>query len=315
MRHVKLLYFFPQLVFGWETRSRAPEKLSRGAAVISGNTVYISGRCKAAVYAYHVDDDKWSRLPDCTQELFGLAVINDHLTAVGGRKGVGDLEPLNSLVSLCEGEWVELLPPMPTQRTDPAVMTTADHKYAVVAGGDTNWMSTKHVTVELLEIGSLQWMAMCDLPKPLYGITGTICGGSIYCLDEHCSGYTCTVESLISSCKSHTAHTTPQTSAKVWLALPQIPVDFSSPASICGQLVIFGGADATYHGCYPDRIALSTIHQYDPTSNNWVYIGSLPRAKEGSLVAELPGDRILVVGGMVEFSLEDSVEIGSLLSS
>ena len=138
---------------------------------------------------------------------------------------------------------------------------------------------------------------------------------SSYCLDEHCSGYTCTVESLISSCTSHTAHTTPQTSAKVWLALPQIPVDFSSPASICGQLVIFGGADATYHGCYPDRIALSTIHQYDPTSNTWVYIGSLPRAKEGSLVVELPGDRILVVGGMVEFSLEDSVEIGSLLSS
>ena len=117
MRHAKLLYFFPQLVFGWETRSRAPEKLSRGAAVISGNTVYINGRCKAAVYAYHVDDDKWSRLPDCTQELFGLAVINKHLTAVGGRKGVGDLETLNSLVSLCEGEWVELLLPMLTEQT------------------------------------------------------------------------------------------------------------------------------------------------------------------------------------------------------
>ena len=293
--------------------TRAPETLSRGTAVVSGDTVYVNGRCKPAVYAYHVDDDKWIRLPDCTRELFGFAVINGLLTAVGGRHGVADPEPLNSLVSLCEGEWVELLPPMPTQRTEPVVLTTADHKYAVAAGGDTNQMSTKHVTVELLDIGSLQWTTVCDLPKPLYGITGTICSGIIYCLDEHSSGYTCTVDSLISSCKCHTADTTTQTSAEIWRALPHTPVDFSSPATVGGQLVIVGGADATYHGCYPDRIALSAIHQYDPTSSTWVYTGSLQRAREGSLVVVLPGDRVLVVGGMVEFSLQDTVEIGSLL--
>ena len=44
-----------------------------------------------------------------------------------------------------------------------------------------------------------------------------------------------------------------------------------------------------------------------------MYTGSLQRAREGSLVVVLPGDRVLVVGGMVEFSLQDTVEIGSLL--
>ena len=272
-----------------------------GTAVISGNVAYFNS-AGTVVHAYHVDEDKWSSLPDCTQECFGFAVINSLLTAVGGRKSHS--ESTNTLTSLREGKWVELLPPMPTNRVMPAVVTTDNNNYVIVAGGETEFFrGTDIATVEVLNCSSLQWTSVCDLPKPLPFIAATICNDRIYCFDWCKAAYTCTVDSLLSSSQSLTAdtHTDSQTtSPQIWRALPGVPARFSTPASLCGQLVAVGGW------------RVSTIHQYNMTSGSWEAIGSMPTARYASLVVVLPGDKMLVVGGDGGSGSIDTVELGVL---
>ena len=270
--------------------------MSRGAAVVSGNVAYFN-YAGTDVHAYHVDEDKWTRLPDCNQKYFGFAVINSLLTAVGGRKSHS--ESTNTLTSLREGKWVELLPPMSTNRVRPAVVTTDNNNYVIVAGGETTRVMTWLTTVEVLNCSSLQWTSVCDMPKSLYFIAATICNDRIYCLDMHNAAYTCTVDSLLSSSQSLTAdtHTDSQTtSLQIWGALPDVPARMSTPASLCGQLVAVGGVE------------VSTIHQYNMTSGSWEAIGSMPTARFASLVVVLPGDKMLVVGGYGS----DTVELGVL---
>ena len=274
-----------------------------GAAVVSGNVAYFSYAI-TVVHAYHVDDYKWTSLPDCTQMLFGLAVINSLLTAVGGHKSPSD-EPTNTLTSLREGKWVELLPPMSTNRVLPAVVTTDNNNHVIVAGGQAEFRGgTELTTVEVLNCSSLQWTSVYDLPKPLSFIAATICNDRIYCFNMHNTAYTCTVDSLLFSSQSLTAdtHTNSQTtSPQIWRALPDVPVGWSTLASLCGQLVAVGGK------------GVSTIHQYNMTSGSWEAIGSMPTARMDSLVVVLPGDKMLVVGGNVGGGRDvDTVELGVL---
>ena len=276
--------------------------MSRGAAVVSGNVAYFNYAI-ANVHAYHVDEDKWTSLPDCTQKYFGLAVINSLLTAVGGQKRPSD-EPTKTLTSLRKGKWVELLPPMSTNRVRPAVVTTDNNNYIIVAGGRSEFYGgTTLATVEVLNCSSLQWTSVCDLPRPLPFIAATICNDRIYCFDLANAAYTCTVDSLLSSSQSLTAdtHTDSQTtSPHIWRALPDVPAGWSTPASLCGQLVAVGG------------MGVSTIHQYNMTSGSWEAIGSMPTARRSSLVVVLPGDKMLVVGGVVKGRDLDTVELGVL---
>ena len=276
--------------------------MSRGAAVVSGNVAYFN-YAGTDVHAYHVDEDKWTSLPHCTRQYFGLAVINSLLTAVGGEK-ISSGGPTNTLTSLREGKWVELLPPMSTNRVWPAVVTTDNNNYVIVAGGETQFAGgTKLATVEVLNCSSLQWTSVCDMPEPLYFIAATICNDRIYCFDLANVAYTCTVDSLLSSSQSLTAdtHTDSQTtSPQIWRALPDVPAGWSTPASLCGQLVAVGGE------------GVSTIHQYNMTSGSWEAIGSMPTARYDSLVVVLPGDKMLVVGGYGRGSDVDTVELGVL---
>ena len=287
-----------QIALKWETRSKAPDTMRRGTAVVCGNVAYFNSYATQSVYAYHVDEDKWSRLTDCTHENFGSAVINRLLTAVGGEN---NSVPTNTLTSLCEGKWVELLPPMSTNRVLPAVVTTDDNNYVVVAGGQSKLFGSWHSSVEVLNCSSLQWMSVCDMPKPLAKIAATICNGSIYCTDWGTAVYTCTVDSLLSSSQSLTSDTHSQnTSPQIWKALPDVPAECSTPASLCGQLVTVGGE------------GVGTIHQYNMTSDSWEDIGCMPTARELSLVVVLPGEKMMVVGGAVGVcNYVDTVEVGT----
>ena len=276
--------------------------MSRGTAVVSGNVAYFN-YARRYVHAYHVDEDKWTRLANCTQEYFGLAVINSLLTAVGGEKSPSN-EPTNTLTSLREGKWVELLHPMSTNRVRPAVVTTDNNKYVIVAGGEPMLgVMIWRTTVEVLNCSSLQWTSVCDMPKPLPYIAATMCNDRIYCFNVRNAAYTCAVDSLLSSSQSLTAdtHTDSQTtSPQIWRALPDVPAKYSTPASLCGQLVAVGG------------VGVSTIHKYNMTSGSWEAIDNLPTAQYRSLVVVLPGDKILVVGGRGGSGSIDTVELGVL---
>ena len=76
-----------QLKLFWDTRRNAPCEMWRGTAVADGGLAYFRPHSSHDVFGYNPEKDDWSKLPECPQNDFGLAVIKNILTAVGGWLG------------------------------------------------------------------------------------------------------------------------------------------------------------------------------------------------------------------------------------
>ena len=123
-----------QLKLTWETRRNAPCEMWRGAAVAHGSVGYFNPAGSRGMFAYDSEKDDWNQLPECPQRDFGLAVINNLLTAVGGElSGRFSGDVTNHLVSFNGSKWVTVFPPMPTKREHPAVISAQNH--LIAAGG------------------------------------------------------------------------------------------------------------------------------------------------------------------------------------
>ena len=93
----------------------------------------------------------------------------------------------------------------------------------------------------------------------------------------------------------------------VWHRVADLPVCKSSCATLCGQLLAVGGCDESLE--HPT----TAIHQYDPATNSWEVISHMPTARYDTLVAVLPGNKLMVVGGYVDgCTLTDKVETATL---
>ena len=57
------------------------------------------------------------------------------------------------------------------------------------------------------------------------------------------------------------------------------------------------------------NLATSAIHKYNPTTNSWGLISNMPTARCLSLVAVLPTNVMMVVGGNTITTIIDKVEV------
>jgi len=73
----------------------------------------------------------------------------------------------------------------------------------------------------------------------------------------------------------------------VWQTLANLPEHSSTLTTLCGQLVAVGGWKPT-----------NTIYQYNPSANTWNKNGQIPTARCKCLIASLPGDKLVVIGGL-----------------
>ena len=77
--------------------------------------------------------------------------------------------------------------------------------------------------------------------------------------------------------------------------------DSVSCATLCGQLLEVGGCDNTF------RNHTATILLYNPATNSWEVISHMPPAQSYTLVAVLPGNKLMVVGGYVDSGTKTDV--------
>ena len=116
----------------WRKGKNAPETMTRGAAVVHGNTTYFRPGGSNKVYSYQniLGKEQWSQLPDNPNKNCVLSVIDGLLTSVGGNNN----GPINTLLSLTgdgmRKQWSEIFP---TPRWLVAFITT--EQSLVVAGG------------------------------------------------------------------------------------------------------------------------------------------------------------------------------------
>ena len=81
--------------------------------------------------------------------------------------------------------------------------------------------------------------------------------------------------------------------------LSPLPVEHSTAATLCGQLVLIGGEQ--------DGSRVNSIHQL--VEGQWVEIGYMTSVRAMCLAVSLSPDRILIVGGYREDSVEECVAV------
>ena len=291
----------------WREGKKAPEKMTRGAAVAHGNIAYFNPEISHKVYSYQImsGEEQWSSLPDNPYETVSLAVIDGLLTSVGGFK-LG--RQTNTLLSLTgEGgmrQWSKVFPPMPTARSRTAAAST-EH-VLVVAGGyclKDSWLDT----VEVMNISTKQWTTANPLPQSLCSLSGATCGDRLYLAGGNAGGIqhsksvlTCSVNALLLP-QSLGASLQPPL---VWKEVSSLPPTSFTLSAVGGHLLAIGAED-------DKKIRTTNVRRYDPRTDSWNVVSQMKSKRSHCLAAVLPGDRLIVVGGYLRGLTypTDSVEI------
>ena len=304
-----------QLKLTFETHKNAPCAMWRGAAVAHGSVGYFSSEYSRDVFAYDSEKDDWSTLPECPQDSFGLAVINNLLTAVGGYPSGGVSSGLfsgnvtNRLVSFNGSKWVTIFPPMPTKRNWLAVISAQN--YLIAAGGKGEGYATLS-TVEVMNTDTREWYTAASLPEPVSEMSATVCGGRLYLLGGYNKlvapthvVFTCTLNSLLHSCHPP-SQTPPHTNgAGVWQRIADVPMNYSTCTTLNGRVLAVGGRDS-HHTDTPN------VYMYNGDTDSWPLVGHMPTARSSCLVVGLR-DCIIAVGGIAVGGRESSsAEVGYL---
>ena len=284
----------PQLTVKCHRKKTAPCEMTRGSATTDGQFAYFTTWNSTSVYRYEWMGEKWEKLPLCPYSDSGLVIIDGKLTAVGGRDGS---RYTNKLSTLQQKKWVKEYPPMNTTHSSPAIVSTSDGEYLIVIGGGGGgiWIAT----VELFQVKSRRWYKLTDLPQPLPYPSATICGDQLNMIGTDTNGFSCSLQALPSSDQPITSPLTLS-----WKPLPPLPlpVTFSTAATLCGQLVVIGG--------WQDGSPVNSIHQL--VDGQWVEIGSMTTGRIDCLVVSPSPDKIIIVGGWSDNSIEECVVINSV---
>ena len=265
----------------WRSGAPAPNHIesSKGAAVCHGNIAYFS-RGKN-LYSYSIADNRWANPISCQYEDFSMAIVNGSLTTLGGCLGI---TATNALLSLCEGSLKAGLPLMQTGRIRPAAVTTPTH--LIVAGGRSRYNAVVNDiigTIELLNLTANSWSYACGISPDVLGpvLNMTLCNGYLY-LSQHEAIICCSLGGLLRSCSSQVS---------VWTRLTNIPEPSgASLATLRGHVLAIGG-----RGKY--AAPSKRVYIYNSIAKNWKLFGELPTARQDCLVAVLPSDELVVVGG------------------
>ena len=251
-----------------------------GSAVLHKEAAYFP--YKDSIYAYTYAQDTWKELKVTLNSGFGLAVVKNALTTVGGLDNKTK-QKVSSLLCYTDNLWKEVLPSMPTKKKYPATVSTPNH--LLVAGGFLS------ASVEVLDTENMQWFVTEPLPQHNTYPHMKLCDGFLYVSHEH-TVFHCSVKDLLESCQSPSIMYNSNQGSSVWTRLADIPVTFSTLETLKGRVLAIGGY-------YSSRAGEPTgaIHCYNVATNSWSVIDEMPTPRGAALTAVLPNDTLLVVGG------------------
>lgn len=268
-----------------------PIASSKFSCVVIDDVVYVGG-CGESKVIYSYAENKWNGLPACPVMCFGLGKLFGRVLTVGGiasKKVTADVY----MFSNESQEWVKGIPPMPTARSFPTIVS---HESAIAACGGFGVYSPNDKVetdkVEVLKGDSCQWFTKAPLPSPRSRLQSAIVGNFCYFLggykffkqlDRSKSVWCVTLEDLFDT-------TSPKyQEPDLWQSLPDCPTMIPASANLGGALVAIGGTTG--------RDICNTVCAYSRSTQSWVGLGSLPSHCACAGAASLQDGKVMLIGG------------------
>ena len=267
-----------------------------GGWTISDNDDYI-------VLEYDTHSGKWGRLPPYRLCNFAMTVINNQLVLVGGKDKQYRRSKLLGVWKTDSKKWTHLYPDMPSARSSSSAVTY--DKWLIVAGG---WSgdNIRLSTVEVMNIDTKQWYTGTPTQTAFTSMKTAIVGDLWYLIGGcDVNGrlidkvYSVSLPVLISQVNST------QKDPQIWKCISGLGLHSSTPLSISGSLLSLGGKTMDEHE------AVTTIHHYQPDTEEWVKVGDLPSPRSECTCTVINNGEVLVAGGVDKAPVK-STELMSL---
>ena len=301
-----------ELTLKWRKGPKAPAAMIRGSSTIIGETVYVNPSFNRNVYAFHSNTTQWSTLLQSPYGLSTLTTINSMLTTVGGEDATSGYKFTNKVITHRDHKWVELYPPMPTERCWATVLSTTTHVAVMGGRNDSNLL----VITEVMDIQTKQWSTASPLPYGINWASTTLCGEILYLMgggtySNEYSVLSCRFSDLVQSTQSTRPSTqkrpwssTVATHSKVWHNIPNLPVRDSTCVTVQGKVLAIGGKDK-------QNKETTSIYELNTDNNEWSHKSDMNVARSECLATALPDNNILVVGGWTGTGKTDETEIAT----
>ena len=281
-------------------------------AVIHNSKVYISimfsNESTCPVLVYSTNEHKWNTLEAPLQSnLSAIAVVDNHITLIGG--GDEEAEEVTNTLSTWyeeEGQWKQVLPPMPTRRVWPAIISHAN--LLLVTGGIAADDSTVLNTTDVLDLTTMKWTTPegLDLPVPLWIHHLALCGEYLYLVggfkvlhiksSEDPNSQAWRVK--WSDVKQTVAPQHSQPQRGVWTQI-------ADPPTLCPTVASCGGTLYTVGGMIDEK-PNSTVYTYNTARNQWASVGDMCVGRAGHCAVPLSSTSMFVAGGAVLNEGKDS---------
>ena len=253
------------------------------------------------VYRYDPSQNNWTNLPPCPVKWFGLGQVNGKVVAVGGSKK-GDNRATNEVFTYDERsrKWKQTLPPMPTARYVPAIMSLQS---ALVVVGGLSSIGGCTNAVEIFNADTSQWYRTDPLPTACRNISLVIIGNTCYALGGYNSQYLnqvlyASIDDLLNNAVP-AKQTTPSggsaNTQSAWKTLANTPTYKPAAAVLAGNLLAIGGNES--YETTKGRADKKEVYMFSPSTNSWIYISDLPEPRSNTVVAVLSPTEIVVIGG------------------
>ena len=297
---------YSRITLIWREGVRTPKPLSRGAAAVDNDKVYVVDS-KNSVYYYSLSVQKWSELPNCP--LYGscLAIVNGIVTAIGGTTNYK--RSSNKLLSLKEEhksktqKWMECFPAMPTEKWNAAATISEKSKYLIVVGGERARKKLLNA-VEVLNTKTLIWSVAAALPNACTNPSVAICGDRVLVLgggEDHDDGSNTAMSCSLTKLTSDMASSSKKVST--WQKIANVPAHYSTCAVVDGELLAVGGQDV-------DGKSTTAVYKYNPILDRWDYSSYMLTARYNSVTAVVSAkqqgraNELMVIGGCTNDAAE-----------
>ena len=277
------------------------------AATVHNSKVYIgayyryeNGKFVFPVLVYSTNEHKWSTLPE-QQGGAAIAVVNNHITLIGGLN-MSTFSVSNKLSTWYEeeGQWKQVLPPMPTRRGSPAVIS--HDNLLLVTGGLAEDASTVLNTTDVLDLTTMKWTTpeVLNLPVRLWQHHLALCGECLY---------------LVGGATVYPVRSPEDDNTQVWrakwsdvklTAAPQhsqpqraLWTQMADPPTLRPTAISCGGTLYTVGGRTKDNKLISTVYTYITTRNQWVCVGDMSIERVDHCAVSLSSTSIFVAGGHI----------------
>ena len=267
------------------------------------------------VFCYSPSEDTWNTLPACGVCYFGLGQVRGKLVTVGGRMKSDD-KVTNEVYEFDEEthSWKQSIPPMPTARTSPAVLS--HHSTLTVAGGYTG--HTRTSVVEVFREETSQWhtteplpFRLCDSSSVLLNNRWYLLGGAAEEEDLSNRAVCAHVDLLLQKALPRDQASTDRdsTNNSAWEVLPNTP-HYGQAAATFGASLLAVGGTTSESSLWSEEV--TAVHIYSHCTNAWIHISDLPAPRIWTAIAMLSPTELLVIGGQNYYSRLNSVYKGLL---